>query len=108
MSNLGDSRPAEYPENVRPRTGRRVPRSFVASALAGASGIGLHVVLFAIQSYRRIVSPLIPPSCRFEPSCSRYAQEALRRHGLWRGARLAAGRVLRCHPFRPGGWDPVP
>lgn len=61
-----------------------------------------------ITPYRWLVSPLLPPSCRFEPSCSRYAQDALRRHGLRRGARLAVGRVLRCGPWNPGGFDPVP
>jgi hypothetical protein len=61
-----------------------------------------------IEPYRRLISPLLPPSCRFEPSCSRYAQDALRRHGFRRGARLAVGRVLRCGPWSSGGFDPVP
>lgn len=58
--------------------------------------------------YRLILSPLIGPSCRFEPSCSHFVEESLVRHGLWRGMRLGTGRILRCHPFHPGGYDPVP
>lgn len=58
--------------------------------------------------YRRLLSPLLPPRCRFAPSCSTYALEALEVHGALRGTGLAVGRVLRCHPFHPGGHDPVP
>jgi putative membrane protein insertion efficiency factor len=65
------------------------------------------LLLVAVRGYRRLVSPLLRPRCRFHPSCSAYAEEALRRHGL-RGAWLAARRVGRCHPFHPGGYDPVP
>ncbi len=61
-----------------------------------------------IRAYQKIVSPLLPPSCRFYPTCSSYAIEALERHGLVKGAALATKRVLRCHPFNPGGYDPVP
>jgi putative membrane protein insertion efficiency factor len=65
------------------------------------------VLLALVRGYRRLVSPLLGQRCRFAPSCSAYAEEALRRHGL-RGAALAAGRLCRCHPFNPGGYDPVP
>ncbi len=61
-----------------------------------------------IQLYRWFVSPLLGPNCRFHPSCSCYAQEALRRHGARRGAWLATRRIARCHPWNPGGYDPVP
>ena len=61
-----------------------------------------------IAFYRRWVSPLLPPRCRFYPSCSAYALEALERHGRLRGSWLSTKRVLRCHPFHPGGFDPVP
>ena len=61
-----------------------------------------------IEPYRRLISPLLPPSCRFEPSCSQYAQDALRRHGFRHGARLAVWRILRCGPWSSGGFDPVP
>lgn len=61
-----------------------------------------------IIAYRRWLSPVLPVRCRFYPSCSAYAMEALARHGAWRGAGLAVWRLLRCHPFHPGGYDPVP
>ena len=65
-------------------------------------------LMAAVTGYRRFVSPLLPPRCRFEPSCSAYALEALRVHGAARGLWLAVARVARCHPFNPGGYDPVP
>lgn len=61
-----------------------------------------------IRLYQFALSPLIPPSCRFYPSCSQYAAEAIARHGAWRGAALAGLRLLKCHPLHPGGIDPVP
>ncbi|MAF66630.1 MAG: membrane protein insertion efficiency factor YidD [Planctomycetes bacterium] len=61
-----------------------------------------------IRFYRRFISPLTPPMCRFSPTCSAYAQEAVGVHGLLRGGALALWRVLRCHPFGKGGFDPVP
>lgn len=61
-----------------------------------------------IQVYRRWLSPVTPAVCRFYPSCSLYAAESLRRHGLWRGGLLALRRILRCHPWHSGGIDPVP
>ena len=62
----------------------------------------------AVRGYRYFVSPLLPPSCRFHPSCSEYAEEALDRYGALRGGWLAARRVCRCVPWNPGGHDPVP
>lgn len=61
-----------------------------------------------VRAYRRWVSPLTPPACRFYPSCAAYAEEALVRYGALRGTWLAVRRLLRCHPFHPGGYDPVP
>lgn len=61
-----------------------------------------------IRVYQRVVSPLLPGACRFYPTCSAYAHEALARHGFARGLRLAVLRLLRCHPFNPGGVDLVP
>lgn len=66
------------------------------------------VVLGCIGAYRRFVSPLGPPACRYLPTCSAYAEEAISRHGLWRGGWLALRRLLRCHPLARGGFDPVP
>jgi uncharacterized protein len=61
-----------------------------------------------IRFYRLLISPLFPPVCRFQPTCSQYAVEAIDRFGAWRGSGLAIRRVLRCHPWHPGGYDPVP
>ncbi|HEX5407677.1 MAG TPA: membrane protein insertion efficiency factor YidD [Pseudonocardiaceae bacterium] len=65
-------------------------------------------LVVAVNFYRRWISPLLPPSCRFAPSCSAYAVEALLVHGALRGTWLAVRRLLRCGPWHPGGWDPVP
>ena len=66
------------------------------------------LLLLLIQGYRRWLSPLLGPRCRFIPSCSAYGLEAIRRHGPWRGSWLTLKRLLRCHPFTPCGCDPVP
>lgn len=65
-------------------------------------------VVLIIKFYQATVSRLLPTSCRFYPSCSQYAVEALQRYGLTKGMFLAAKRVSRCHPLNPGGYDPVP
>jgi hypothetical protein len=65
------------------------------------------VLLLLIFGYQKIVSPLLPPACRFTPTCSHYAIEAIQRHGSLKGSILAAYRILRCHPFCSGGFDPV-
>ena len=61
-----------------------------------------------IRLYQLTLSRVLPPSCRFEPSCSHYSYEAIARYGAWRGGWLAVKRIARCHPFNPGGYDPVP
>ena len=66
------------------------------------------LLVFAVRLYQVSLSLLWGPSCRFTPTCSQYAIEALERHGVWRGVALAAWRVLRCHPLARGGYDPVP
>ncbi len=65
------------------------------------------LVIYFIRLYQRIISPLFPPSCRFYPSCSAYAIEAIRRYGLIKGGLKAVLRLAKCHPFHPGGYDPV-
>ncbi len=64
-------------------------------------------ILYSIDLYRAAISPFLPPSCRFTPTCSCYAREVVERHGAWRGLVLAIKRILKCHPFHPGGYDPV-
>ena len=66
------------------------------------------VLLFGLDLYQRALSPLMPSSCRFYPSCSQYAIEAVERHGIMSGGCRALGRILRCHPWHSGGYDPVP
>ncbi len=63
---------------------------------------------YLIRLYQVVIGPALPPSCRFYPSCSTYALQALAKHGFLRGSWLAARRLMRCHPFHPGGVDPVP
>ena len=67
-----------------------------------------HVLMGLIRLYQLTLSPLLGANCRFYPSCSCYAHAAIERHGALRGAWLGAKRLLRCHPFAPGGYDPVP
>jgi putative membrane protein insertion efficiency factor len=67
-----------------------------------------HVLLLLIHGYRRLISPLFPPTCRFTPTCSQYALTAIDRFGPVQGSWLAVRRITRCHPFHPGGYDPVP
>ncbi|HET9553071.1 MAG TPA: membrane protein insertion efficiency factor YidD [Anaeromyxobacteraceae bacterium] len=66
------------------------------------------LLVLLVRFYQRFIGPGLPPACRYYPSCSAYAVEALTRHGAARGSWLAARRLLRCHPFHPGGVDPVP
>lgn len=73
----------------------------------GETMIG-RVMVWLIRGYQLFISPLKPPTCRFAPTCSHYAIESVRRFGAWRGGWLALRRILKCHPFHPGGFDPVP
>ena len=66
------------------------------------------ILKLAIRGYRYLISPMLGPNCRFYPSCSCYAEEAIELHGALKGSYLAARRILRCHPWHAGGFDPVP
>ncbi|MBD2577035.1 membrane protein insertion efficiency factor YidD [Oscillatoria sp. FACHB-1406] len=66
------------------------------------------LLLLLLKGYKRFISPLLPPACRFTPTCSEYAMDAIARFGPLLGTKLAAQRIARCHPFHPGGYDPVP
>ena len=72
------------------------------------SRIPAEILIALLRGYKRVLSPLFLPSCRYTPTCSEYALEAVDRHGAVRGSVLAVGRLLRCHPFVHGGYDPVP
>lgn len=87
-------------------TGRAEPES--APETARKAGPIARVLLVPVNFYRRWISPVLPPSCRFEPSCSAYAVEALTVHGALRGSWLTLRRLLRCGPWHRAGYDPVP
>ncbi len=76
--------------------------------LAVARTLPRRALVLVIRFYQRFISPMTPPTCRFYPSCSQYAVIALERHGVLRGTWLAGRRLLRCHPWNPGGVDDVP
>lgn len=79
----------------------------MSGASCGPAGPA-RVAILLLRCYKRVISPLLPRACRYEPTCSAYAGEAIGRYGLLHGGWLAFRRLLRCHPFRPGGFDPVP
>lgn len=66
------------------------------------------ILIFFIKIYRKYISPMKPPSCRFYPTCSQYSIEAIEKYGALKGSVLSIKRILRCHPLNPGGYDPVP
>jgi putative membrane protein insertion efficiency factor len=89
-----------------------MPDRSTANGPAGTAPEGATVparlLMLPIVGYQRFISPLLGPRCRFAPSCSAYALTALAEHGAVRGLWLAVARIARCHPFHPGGYDPVP
>jgi uncharacterized protein len=86
----------------------RVGRHRGGEDVAGPGGVAVWLVLFMVACYRSAIRPLLVGSCRFTPSCSEYAAQAVHRHGVWHGGLLAVGRLARCNPLHQGGWDPVP
>ena len=85
-----------------------VPVSVRAGQQSRPGSVAARLLILLLTGYRRYVSPLLGPRCRFYPSCSAYALEAVQVHGALRGSWLAVRRLSRCHPFHPGGLDPVP
>lgn len=105
-----DSPPADSCQQTT-GSSERTQKFIGSSRIPGIPGMLLQPVnylLALIYVYRLIISPYLPPCCRFTPSCSTYALEALKRHGLWKGFWLTCWRLLRCQPFCKGGYDPVP
>ncbi len=98
--------------SVGPRSLGFIPQPGLESVAGSGRSAGTRLVavlmLALIGLYRRWISPLLGPRCRFIPSCSAYGLEAISRHGAWRGGWLTLRRLLRCHPFSPCGCDPVP
>jgi len=81
------------------------PLGFAGTVAGTVIGLLLRA---AIRAYQWVLAPVLPPACRYLPSCSHYAEEAIARHGPWRGGMLAARRLCRCHPWGGSGYDPVP
>jgi uncharacterized protein len=90
---------------------KRPPNSIAPSEFRPGHDVRRRVaaaLIVLVRGYQLLLRPLCGPSCRFVPSCSEYAREALAGHGALRGTLLALRRIARCHPWHPGGWDPVP
>ena len=85
-----------------------MPQTAIQNSTGRTATVPARLLMVPIAGYRRFVSPLLPPRCRFAPSCSEYALTAVAEHGAVRGLWLAIKRIARCHPFNPGGYDPVP
>ena len=85
-----------------------MPQTVTQNGTGRTATVPARLLMLPIAGYRRFVSPLLGPRCRFAPSCSEYALSALAEHGAARGLWLAVTRIARCHPFNPGGYDPVP
>lgn len=80
----------------------------MAALVRGVGQLPQRLLILMVRGYQLFISPVLPPSCRFSPSCSQYTLEALRRYGALKGCWLGLRRLVRCHPFNPGGFDPVP
>ena len=80
----------------------------MTQASANVATVPSRIVALVIRGYQRFISPALPPACRFSPTCSQYALEAVTRYGALKGTWLAVKRIVRCHPWHPGGYDPIP
>lgn len=100
--------PSRSGPEARPGAGRGEESGIFSSIVGVIQEWPGWLALGVIRFYQRCVSPFTPPACRFWPTCSNYAAVAVQRHGFWRGSWLAFRRLLKCHPFHPGGYDPVP
>lgn len=78
------------------------------AAAANVSTVPARILTLVIRGYQRFISPALPPACRFSPTCSQYALDAVTRYGAIKGTWLGVKRIVRCHPWNPGGYDPVP
>jgi len=83
-------------------------RIFLTQSNPSVKNLVKKIIIFIITLYQKYISPLKPSTCRFYPTCSEYAIQALSKYGLLRGAWLSVKRIFRCHPFDPGGFDPLP
>jgi len=90
-----------------PMTSSRAEENSLSDSTKRLSPFTWLGILF-VRFYQRFISPLLPPACRYQPSCSQYMLVALRRHGFFRGGWMGVKRIGRCHPFHEGGYDPVP
>lgn len=88
---------------ISDRSGRLTTDALAAAVVAAPASAARLIIWF----YQKLVSPMLPRTCRFYPSCSAYCAEAIARYGLLKGGLAGLGRLLRCHPFHPGGYDPV-
>jgi putative membrane protein insertion efficiency factor len=94
------------PEDAR-EAGEQTP-GVPAEVEASSAGVPTRLGIWCVSAYREYVSPALPPSCRYRPTCSEYTLRAIRKYGLLRGGWLGIKRICRCHPFHSGGHDPVP
>lgn len=101
-----DDNPTDRPTSREASDGEMVTAE--QTDLEKPRGIGARVGTRLVRFYQNAISPMFPPSCRFQPTCSEYTRIAIARHGLIRGTYLGVKRLAKCHPFHPGGHDPVP
>jgi putative membrane protein insertion efficiency factor len=78
------------------------------TSIAHRPGPAARLGMLMIRGYQKLISPLLPPACRYTPTCSQYTLEAIQKYGFFRGSWMGAKRISRCHPLHPGGYDPVP